>query len=59
MSVYGEGAYRCEQHGVVHPRPRGDLQLGARVVRAEHPYLGVEWCDLAPDTFFRLFSAPA
>ncbi len=30
MSVYGEGAYRCEQHGVVHPRPRGDLQLGAR-----------------------------
>jgi hypothetical protein len=30
------------------------IQLGARVVRAEHPYLGVEWRDLAPDTFVSL-----
>jgi dTDP-L-rhamnose 4-epimerase len=30
MSVYGEGAYRCEQHGLVHPRTRGDDQLAAR-----------------------------
>jgi dTDP-L-rhamnose 4-epimerase len=30
MSVYGEGAYLCEQHGVVHPRPRSDRQLAAR-----------------------------
>jgi hypothetical protein len=30
------------------------LQLGARVVRAEHPYLGVEWRDLAPDALMIL-----
>ena len=30
------------------------IQLGARVVRAEHPYLGVEWRDLAPDAFVSL-----
>ena len=30
MSVYGEGAYRCEQHGLVYPRTRGDDQLAAR-----------------------------
>ncbi|HEV8442704.1 MAG TPA: PilZ domain-containing protein [Steroidobacteraceae bacterium] len=34
------------------------IQLGARVVRAEHPYLGVEWRDLAPDTFVSLLSSP-
>ena len=34
------------------------VQLGARVVRAEHPYLGVEWRDLAPETFVSLLSAP-
>jgi hypothetical protein len=34
------------------------IQLGARVVRAEHPYLGVEWRDLASDTFITLLSAP-
>jgi hypothetical protein len=33
------------------PQP---LQLGARVVRAEHPYLGVEWRDLAPDALVNL-----
>src|SRR5512140_1032142 len=27
MSVYGEGAYRCGQHGEVAPAPRGDEQL--------------------------------
>ncbi|HEY3763802.1 MAG TPA: SDR family NAD(P)-dependent oxidoreductase, partial [Gaiellales bacterium] len=30
MSVYGEGAYRCAEHGVVYPRVRGDRQLAAR-----------------------------
>ena len=38
------------------PRP---IQMGARVVRAEHPYLGVEWRDLAPDTFVSLLGSPA
>lgn len=27
MSVYGEGAYRCNEHGEVHPRLRSDAQL--------------------------------
>jgi dTDP-L-rhamnose 4-epimerase len=30
MSVYGEGAYRCEEHGIVHPLVRDDAQLGRR-----------------------------
>jgi dTDP-L-rhamnose 4-epimerase len=30
MSVYGEGAYRCEEHGIVHPPVRDDAQLGRR-----------------------------
>ncbi len=30
MSVYGEGSYRCSEHGVVYPRVRGDRQLAAR-----------------------------
>ena len=30
MSVYGEGAYRCEEHGLVHPLVRDDAQLGLR-----------------------------
>jgi PilZ domain len=33
---------------------REPLQLGARVVRAEHPYLGVEWRDLAPDSLISM-----
>ena len=42
----------------VSSRIPAPIQLGARVVRAEHPYLGVEWRDLAPDTFVSLFSSP-
>src|SRR3954462_6479413 len=34
------------------------VQLGARVVRAEHPYLGVEWRDFAPDSFIGLLGTP-
>ena len=37
MSNYGEGAYRCAEHGVVHPRLRTDEQLEAR-----------EWEPLCP-----------
>jgi dTDP-L-rhamnose 4-epimerase len=28
MSIYGEGQYRCEAHGVLHPPLRGTEQLG-------------------------------
>jgi dTDP-L-rhamnose 4-epimerase len=30
MSIYGEGKYRCDQHGEVYPRLRSDEQLAAR-----------------------------
>ena len=44
----------------VSTQVREPIQLGARVVRAEHPYLGVEWRDLAPDAFINLLGgAPA
>lgn len=40
MSVYGEGTYRCDEHGVVHPRARGDLQLEAREWEVRCPECG-------------------
>jgi len=30
MSIYGEGRYRCEQHGLLSPQVRSDEQLDAR-----------------------------
>jgi dTDP-L-rhamnose 4-epimerase len=30
MSIYGEGAYTCEEHGEVHPRLRTEEQLRAK-----------------------------
>ena len=30
MSIYGEGKYRCPEHGVVYPKLRPDEQLAAR-----------------------------
>lgn len=30
MSIYGEGAYECSQHGRIAPPPRGEAQLRAR-----------------------------
>src|SRR5215831_6536056 len=30
MSIYGEGRYRCEQHGLLAPQTRSDEQLDAR-----------------------------
>ena len=30
MSIYGEGAYRCPEHGEVYPRRRPEAQLAAR-----------------------------
>ncbi len=31
MSIYGEGAYACAQHGRVFPPPRSEAQLRARI----------------------------
>ena len=42
----------------VSSRIPAPIQLGARGGRAEHPYLGVEWRDLAPDTIVSLLSSP-
>lgn len=30
MSIYGEGQYRCEEHGMIAPAPRGATQLKAK-----------------------------
>ena len=30
MSIYGEGAYQCPEHGTVYPRLRPEAQLAAR-----------------------------
>jgi dTDP-L-rhamnose 4-epimerase len=40
MSVYGEGAYRCAEHGIVHPQVRGDLQVAAREWEIRCPECG-------------------
>jgi dTDP-L-rhamnose 4-epimerase len=40
MSVYGEGAYACEEHGVVHPLVRDDAQLGRREWEMRCPVCG-------------------
>jgi dTDP-L-rhamnose 4-epimerase len=29
MSIYGEGGYRCSEHGMVSPRPRAEAALAA------------------------------
>jgi dTDP-L-rhamnose 4-epimerase len=42
MSVYGEGAYRCEQHGLIHPDVRGDLQLAERDWEMHCPECGLQ-----------------
>jgi len=36
---------------------REPIQLPARVVRAEHPRIGVEWRDLAPEAYALLLRA--
>lgn len=37
MSVYGEGAYRCGEHGTVSPRPRTEAALAAQRWEAQCP----------------------
>ena len=40
MSIYGEGAYLCEEHGEVAPPPRPEAQLAARQWECECPHCG-------------------
>ena len=40
MSVYGEGAYRCEDCGIVYPEVRSELQLEAREWEPKCPECG-------------------
>jgi dTDP-L-rhamnose 4-epimerase len=40
MSIYGEGAYHCAQHGSVYPRLRGNPQLQARDWEMDCPFPG-------------------
>lgn len=40
MSIYGEGKYRCAEHGEVYPRLRLDEQLAARDWEMRCPFCG-------------------
>ena len=40
MSIYGEGQYRCEEHGTVAPGPRKTEQLKAKKWEVECPKCG-------------------
>ncbi len=40
MSIYGEGKYRCSEHGDVYPRLRPDAQLAARDWEMRCPHCG-------------------
>lgn len=40
MSIYGEGAYRCSEHGTVSPGPRSDQALAAKDWEAHCPLCG-------------------
>ncbi len=40
MSLYGEGKYRCDKHGIVYPRLRTEAQLKARDWEMKCPHCG-------------------
>jgi dTDP-L-rhamnose 4-epimerase len=40
MSIYGEGKYRCDEHGSVYPRLRTEEQLKARDWEMKCPHCG-------------------
>ncbi len=40
MSIYGEGQYRCEEHGMVAPGPRAAAQLRAKRWQVACPECG-------------------
>jgi dTDP-L-rhamnose 4-epimerase len=47
MVVYGEGAYRCDRHGIVRPSPRDEKRLERGAFEAECPACGA---DVAPES---------
>jgi dTDP-L-rhamnose 4-epimerase len=47
MVVYGEGSYRCEEHGIVHPALRTPEQLRARDWEARRPACGAHTTPVA------------
>lgn len=49
MGVYGEGKYRCDQHGVVYPRLRPVAQLNVRRWEVECPSCSAQMQSLAVD----------
>ena len=42
MSIYGEGAYRCAEHGILSPRPRSEAALAAKQWEVQCPFCGAE-----------------
>jgi dTDP-L-rhamnose 4-epimerase len=49
MAVYGEGAYRCDEHGVVRPDPRQDSDLAAGRFEPRCPRCGAHLQSLTVD----------
>ena len=62
MSIYGEGAYRCPEHGLVYPGPRPAEQLAERDWEVHCPFCAQparpaptpEAKPLAPTSFYAL-----
>lgn len=48
MSIYGEGAYECPEHGIAHPQLRPDEQLAARDWEARCPLITNASCTPHP-----------
>jgi dTDP-L-rhamnose 4-epimerase len=46
-AIYGEGAYRCEEHGIVYPLPRNSNEKRAGLFDLACPSCGVH-CAMAP-----------
>jgi len=40
MSIYGEGAYRCSECGIAHPKPRTETQLASQDWEMDCPMCG-------------------
>ncbi len=50
MSIYGEGAYRCEAHGVVYPALRTDARLAKQDWEVRCPQCqAAVLCELTPE----------
>jgi dTDP-L-rhamnose 4-epimerase len=47
MSIYGEGQYRCEEHGMVAPPPRPTAQLKAKQWQVACPECGLPLAAVA------------